>query len=663
MIIKVAQSAGFCFGVQRAVEGVLAWAKANKGKSIKVYGMLIHNSYVIDKLKDLGVEVIEDIEQIGREDIVFIRSHGVSMEEYAEIEKRAEKVYDFTCPYVKKIHEIVKEHSENGYDIIVVGDMNHPEVKGIVGHVSNNRKCFVVDSIEKVKEAINQIEGKAAVVCQTTFDSKKWSDIREFLETHTNYKVFDTICKATINRQKEAQELAKHVDMMLVVGDKKSSNTNKLYQLLKEIKPTFFIDKVEDLDSIKLDSHIKSIGVTAGASTSPEQIEEVVKHLEEKFNEMSLKDFERFIGRNFLTVQRGEVVKGRIIKVEEDYVLVDIGYKAEGIIYKDEVIKNGNVNLKDLFKIGETIEAVVIKESDEEGNVVLSKYRADVLHGFEELLSKYENKESVRVVVKSIKEKSIVCDFRGTNVYVPISQWGEDLQTSDIGKIFEIEITDVNKEKKIAFGSRKSLLKQKEEERFIKQIESLDFSREYEGIIAEIKQKGIVVNFENLRGFVPASEVGYLKKGADLKKLFEIGEKVKVKILDIDKNKKQIYLSIKKTQDDEWIKKIKNLYLGMLVDCEVTKVLPFGLVVWITEHDVDGFVHISNIPLGYNQRPHNVYKVGDSLRAKVIEIDEEKRRVALSLKDLHEEENIDTEHNEDFVITLADFVKNIKLEQ
>lgn len=142
---------------------------------------------------------------------------------------------------LKRIHEIVMEHSVNGYDIIVVGDMNHPEVKGIVGHVGNNRKCFVVDSIEKVKEAINQIEGKAAVVCQTTFDGKKWSEIREFLESHTNYKVFDTICKATINRQKEAQELAQHVDIMLVVGDKKSSNTNKLYKLLKEIKPTFLL--------------------------------------------------------------------------------------------------------------------------------------------------------------------------------------------------------------------------------------------------------------------------------------------------------------------------------------------------------------------------------------------------------------------------------------
>ncbi|WP_271629699.1 4-hydroxy-3-methylbut-2-enyl diphosphate reductase [Caldicellulosiruptor sp. DIB 104C] len=661
MIIKVAKNAGFCFGVERAVNGVIAWVKANKDKSVKVYGMLIHNSYVIEKLKELNVKVIENINEIEKDDIVFIRSHGVSMKEFSEIEKRASKVYDFTCPYVKKIHEIVRENSENGLDVIVVGDINHPEVKGIIGHVEKGRKCIVIDSLEKAKDAISQLGRNAVVVCQTTFDNAKWCEIKEYIENNTDYKVFDTVCKATITRQEEAKVLARDVDVMLVIGDKKSSNTNKLYQAIKDIKPTFFIERPQDLDGIDF-AKVKKIGITAGASTSQEQINEIVEILEKRFNQIDNQDFAKLLDKSFAEIKRGEIVKGKIIKVEQDYLLVDIGYKAEGIIYKNEIFKNANVNLKNIFKENEIIEAVVIKESDEEGNVVLSKLKADSIYGFNELMAKFESKTPIKIVVKQIRERSIVGEFRGINVFVPISQWAEEVSSSIIGKVFEVEIVDIDTDKKIAFGSRKFLLRQAQEKKIQQAIESLDFNKDYDGVIAEIRQKGIVVNFEGLRGFVPASEISYSKRIEDVKKLFKVGEQVKVRVIDIDKQKKQIYLSIKKTQEDEWIKKVKNLYLGMLVDVEVTKVLSFGLVVWILDCELDGFVHVSNIPLGYNQRLHSLYKVGDKIKAKIIEIDEQRRRIGLSLKDLYEEEEKIAEHKEDFVITIADIVNNIKLD-
>jgi len=661
MIIKVAKSAGFCFGVERAVNGVIAWAKANKDKCVKVYGMLIHNSYVIEKLKELNIKVIEDMNEIEKGDIIFIRSHGVSMDEFSEIEKRAAKVYDFTCPYVKKIHEIVKENSENGFDVIVVGDINHPEVKGIIGHVEKGKKCIVIDSLEKAKDAINQVTKNAIVVCQTTFDNAKWQEIKEYIENNTDYKVFDTVCKATINRQEEAKALAREVDMMLVIGDKKSSNTNKLYQAIKDIKPTFFVEKSQDLEDIDF-SKVKKIGITAGASTSQEQINEIVEILERRFNQIDSQDFAKLLEKSFADIKRGEIVKGKIIKVEQDYLLVDIGYKAEGIIYKSEIFKNANVNLKDIFKENEEIEAVVIKESDEEGNVVLSKLKADSIHGFEELVSKFESKTPIKIVVKQIREKSIVGEFRGINVFVPISQWAEDVSSSIIGKVFEVEIVDIDTAKRIAFGSRRALLRQVQEQKLIEALENLDFNKDYDGVIVEIREKGIVVNFEGLRGFVPAGEISYSKKAEDVKKLFKIGEQVKVRVIDIDKQKKHIYLSIKKTQEDEWMKKVKGLYLGMLVNVEVIKVLPFGLIVWILDCELDGFVHISNIPLGYNQRLHNLYKVGDKTKAKIIEIDEQRRRIGLSLKDLYEEEEKIADHKEDFVITIADIVNNIKLD-
>ncbi|WAM30637.1 4-hydroxy-3-methylbut-2-enyl diphosphate reductase [Caldicellulosiruptor naganoensis] len=661
MIIKVAKSAGFCFGVERAVNGVIAWAKANKDKNVKVYGMLIHNSYVIERLKELNIKVIEDINEVGKDDIVFIRSHGVSTDEFSEIEKRASKVYDFTCPYVKKIHEIVREWSVNGNDVIVVGDINHPEVKGTIGHVEKGRKCIVIDSVEKAKDAITQLGSKAIVVCQTTFDNAKWQEIKDYIENNTDYRVFDTICKATINRQQEAKVLAHEVDVMLVIGDRKSSNTNKLYEAIKEIKPTYFIETLKDLEGIDF-SKVRTIGITAGASTSQEQIDEVVHALERKFNEVDIYDFEKLLDKSFKDIKKGEIVKGKIVKVEEDYVLVDIGYKAEGIIYKNEIFKNANANLKEIFKENEMIEAVVVKESDEEGNVVLSKLKADNIHGFEELLSKFESKIPVKIVVKQIREKNIVGEFRGINVFVPISQWAEEVSSSIVGKVFEVEIVNIDSEKKIAFGSRRALLRQAQEQRLVEALENLDFNKDYEGFVAEIREKGIIVDFEGLRGFVPLSEISYSKRAEDIKKIFKIGERVKVRVIDVDKQKKQIFLSIKKTQEDEWIKKVKDLYLGMLVDVEITKVLPFGLVVLISDCGLDGFVHISNIPLGYNQRLHKLYKVGDKTKAKIVEIDEQRRRIGLSLKDLHEEEEQIPQYKENFVITIADMVKNIKLE-
>lgn len=658
MIIKIAKNAGFCFGVERAVNGVMAWAKANKDKSIKVYGMLIHNSFVMDKLQQMNIKTIEDIDQIEDNDIVFIRSHGVAYDEYIEIEKRANKVYDFTCPYVKKIHNIVNEYSNNGYNVIIVGDAEHPEVKGIKGYVNKEKKCFVVKDIEELANALSNIDRKTILVCQTTFDSIKWEELKEYAMQNFNIEIFDTICSATLKRQEEAKKLAREVDVMLVIGDRKSSNTNKLFNLLKDLKPTYFIESIEDLDKITFEGSQK-IGITAGASTSEEQINQVVQYLEDKFNQIADEDFERLLSEDLISIRKGEIVKGRVIKVEENYLLVDIGYKSEGIIYKGEIFKNSNVNLKNIFKENDLIEAMVIKESDEEGNVVLSKIKADMQNGFEELESKYHNKETVLVLIKQIKERSIVGEFRGVNVYISLSQWAEPVEYNIIGKLYQVEITNIDEQKKIAFATRKPIIKEENEKRFEEEIDSLDFNVIYEGEVIDIKERGIIVKFKNLTGFVPIREISYSKRIEDIKNYYKIGEKVNVKIIDIDKDKKRIYLSIKKTQEDDWIKNIKKLYLGMIVEVRIIKILNFGLIVLLPDGEMEGFIHISNIPLGYNQRLYNLYKVGDEIKAKVIEIDEQKRRIGLSLKDLHEEDEKVESYNEDFIITIADMVNNI----
>ncbi|MEZ0536082.1 4-hydroxy-3-methylbut-2-enyl diphosphate reductase [Caldicellulosiruptoraceae bacterium PP1] len=657
MKIKVSQNAGFCFGVGRAIDKVITYAKANKNKKIKSYGMLIHNNYVIEKLKNLNIEVLENIDDVQKDNVIFIRSHGIPKEEMNLLSQKAQSVIDCTCPYVKKIHNIVEEYSNNGYDVLVIGDKSHPEVVGIISYINSNRKYFIANNLDEV---INALKGnllnneKLIVVSQTTFDLNRWSEIEEYIKSNFDVLIFNTICNATHQRQTEAVNLAKTVDIMLIIGDRKSSNTNKLYNICSKMVKSVFIEDINQLKDLDLSKYEK-IGITAGASTSTDQINDIIDYLDKKYNQQDNISMDEVINFTFKKIQVGQIIKGKVLKITDDYILLDIGYKAEGIIYKNDFIKNIDIKLNTIVNIGDIIEAKVIKEYNNEGNVVLSKIEADIENGIAELLEKFNNNIPIPVVVKQIKEKSIETDFRGVKVYISFNQWGEEFSQSIIGKKFDVLITKFDSEKGIAFGSRKNLIRLQFEKAFDSIYGEIDFQKTYEGTIVKIVEKGLIIGFNGLQGFVPLSEISYTNNANQLKNIYSIGEKVNVKVLNIDKENKRIFLSIKKTQPDPWIEKANKLYLGQIITCKVKKIHNFGIIVAFD--DIDAFVHISNIALSNNQPLSSAFHIGDEIKAKIIEIDVDKRKISLSLKDI-EEYNKSEEYKDDFVITLADLIKN-----
>ena len=274
MEITVAKSAGFCFGVQRAVDSVYKELEENSGK-IYTFGPIIHNEQVVEDLNKRGIEVIDTVEQLKeiKEGTVVIRSHGVAKEIYDILEQQKLKMVDATCPFVKKIHNIVLDESNNGKTIIIIGNDNHPEVEGIKGWV--NGEVIVINKEEQIEKLSLPEQTKACIVSQTTFNHNKFKYLVEIIRKKGyDITVVNTICNATHVRQVEAQKISSKVDGMIVIGGKNSSNTQKLYDICRnECENTFYVQTVKDLNLHELKS-LKSIGITAGAST-PKNIIEV----------------------------------------------------------------------------------------------------------------------------------------------------------------------------------------------------------------------------------------------------------------------------------------------------------------------------------------------------------------------------------------------------
>ena len=279
----VAKSAGFCFGVKRAVDTVYEQAKKEK-EPIYTYGPIIHNEAVVEDLEKRGVIVIHSVEELrtAKKGTVIIRSHGVEKAVYEEIKKLGHSIVDATCPFVKKIHRIARKEEANGRHILIIGNAKHPEVEGIRGWCE--KPAYVVESLEEAENFALPMGEKLCIVSQTTFNYNKFEDIVEIISKKGyDIIVLNTICSATEERQTEAREIASDVDAMIVIGGSHSSNTQKLFEICKkECENTYYIQSLDDLD-LKTSQSIRCVGITAGASTPNKIIEEVQKHVRIKF--------------------------------------------------------------------------------------------------------------------------------------------------------------------------------------------------------------------------------------------------------------------------------------------------------------------------------------------------------------------------------------------
>lgn len=281
MKVILAKSAGFCFGVRRAVDTVYEQVERRNGK-IYTFGPIIHNEEVVADLEEKGVCVVETIQELKkcRDGTVIIRSHGVGKSVYELLEAENIPYVDATCPFVQKIHRIVKQYSREGCHVLIIGNENHPEVEGIKGWSANTAETSVISTVEEADEFALETGKKVCIVSQTTFNNKKFQELVEIISKKGyDIIVLNTICNATQERQTEAKAIAAEVEAMIVVGGKNSSNTQKLFEICKkECENTYYIQKLVDLD-LKTASSIRSVGITAGASTPNKIIEEVQKHV------------------------------------------------------------------------------------------------------------------------------------------------------------------------------------------------------------------------------------------------------------------------------------------------------------------------------------------------------------------------------------------------
>ena len=633
MKILVAQSAGFCFGVNKAVDMVYNLLGKDASR-IYSLGPIIHNEQVINDLKSRGVEVISDIDGLSGEGKVVIRAHGVTPDIYCRLNEKNFEVVDTTCVYVKKIHDLVSRKYKEGCRIIIAGDRDHPEVKGINGWCGNS--AYIVNSPEDVKE-IPQLEGDCCLVAQTTLIKDNFEKIYEALkEKCKNLIKFDTICNATSDRQNEAGMLAKASDLMLVIGSKSSSNTQKLYAICKKHCPeTYIIETFGDLPPIDI-KKIKILGITAGASTPDRIIKEVIEKMEELNKQENELSFKEAFESSMVTLQSGEVVKGRIIGFNNAEIYVDLGYKSDGIINVGEYTDDPDFKPETSLKPGEEIEVFVIRVNDGEGNVMLSKKKVDAMKSYGFVEEAYENKTPVTAKVVEITNGGLIASANGVRIFIPASQVS-DRYVKDLNEYMRqtvtVRIIELNKQKRKIVGSQRVILIEERERSGNDFWGSVEVGKKYEGVVKSLMDFGAFVDIGGVDGLVHVSELSWTKVKHP-SEVLKVGDKVEVTVLDFDREKKRISLGFRKSEDNPWFKAAEKYKVGEIVKGKVVRLVPFGAFIEL-EKGIDGLVHISQISNFRIAKPGDVLEIGREIEAKVIEVNTETKKISLSIKEVN----------------------------
>lgn len=650
MEILLAKSAGFCFGVHNAIEK--ATGAAMLEKEVFTYGPIIHNKQVVEDLRLKGVNVIKDIQAVDEGQTIIIRSHGISKEEYEALTARGAAIIDATCPYVKHIHKIVEDRCNSGYRIVIIGDPEHPEVKGINGWCHDSG--IIINNEEDISRISNN--EKLCIVSQTTYNQEKWHElVCKIIKLSREIQIYNTICSATQVRQNEALELSKKADAMVVIGGLDSSNSRKLYEICKNsCSKTVFIETEKDLNLQDFEG-VNVVGITAGASTPDYIIKSVIDKigsLTESFNEQkkvkenrdkmdnqNLTDAQDYF-MTFKSIYVGDVIEGKVIAVTDKEVFVDIGYKSDGILPMEEV-SSMPVNLKEKFKAGDVINIEVISMNDGEGNVLLSRKEAEKEEFHKVLNAAKEAGEAIEVAVKEVNKGGFACQYGDVKAFMPLSlsglQKGED-QNSYVGKKLKVTINDINQRRGTLelLVSRKEIVRAEREERAIKAFENLEEEQIQRGTVRSIIDKGVFVNIGDVDAFIPVSEISWkrISKPADV-----ISENQMVEFLLIKVNKEDLRVtgSIKRLKKEPWEEFVEKNCDGDVVEGKVVRFMEYGAFVEIID-GVDGLLHISNITDKRIGKPQEVLKIGEKINVKITKIDMENKKVNLSLKDVEKGE-------------------------
>ncbi len=627
MEVKLAKTAGFCFGVKQAIDLVYRQIEETGGQPIYTYGEIIHNESVIAELKKKGVRVVEDLEELNDlpKGVLILRAHGVSKAVYERLEEMGISYRDATCPLVKKIHRLVEEYSADpANQIVILGDPSHPEVQGICGWCKS--EPVMLKEPEEARQYEENSGKKHIIVSQTTLNYKKMQDMVEILKKKRYDRIVkNTICSATEQRQAEAARLAGEVEAMIVIGGKASSNTQKLYEIcIKKCVDTYYIQTLDDLDLTRFKS-FRCVGITAGASTPNNIIEEV-------HSTMSEMSFEELLEETLVTIHNGDVVEGTVIGVKEDEIILNIGYKADGIITKSEY-SNNPVDLTTVVQVGDTMEAKVLKVNDGEGQVLLTYKRLAAEKGNKRLEEAYNSKEVLTAKVAQVLNGGLSVVIDEARVFIPASLVS-DVYEKNLEKYkdqeIEFVVSEFNPKRRRIIGDRKQLMVAKKAEMQKALFARISVGMTIEGTVKNVTDFGAFIDLGGADGLLHISEMswGHVENP---KKVFKVGDLVRAFIKDI--NGEKIALSLKFPELNPWTDAAKKYAIGTEVTGRVARMTDFGAFVEL-EPGVDALLHVSQIAKEHVEKPSDVLKTGQQVTAKIVDFNEDAKKISLSIKAL-----------------------------
>ena len=667
-VITTAKSAGFCFGVDRAVK--MVYEALDAGKRVATLGPIVHNDTVVNDLLARGARIIEAPEELQTGETLIIRAHGVPQAVYDTVRASGCDMIDATCPFVARIHKIAAAQSAEGRHILIAGDPDHPEVRGIVGHCRGN--CTVFRNKEELNCVISGNCPKTlAIVAQTTYNKLIWEDCIASLPINAlDVRIFDTICNATAERQTDADRLSRESDLMIVAGGRHSSNTLKLFDVCRRNCPSWHIEEPAELltladeiraaakDALQQPGHSQTvrIGITAGASTPAQIIKEVNAIMSENFDtginipegEGFEEAFSKTLDMTFnKRIKKGERVKGIVAGISgNNEVMVDLGAKQTGYITLSELTNDSTKKPSELVQPGDELELVVIQVNDNDGIVQLSKKRVDEQIGFENILKAYEEKTVLSGTVQNVVKGGLVVSSNGVQVFIPASQSGlgrgADLSTM-LKQDVKFVIIDTNESRRRAVGSIREVQKTERDAAKAKFWENAKVGDVFTGEVKSLTNYGAFVDLGGIDGMVHVSELSWsrIHQPSDV---VEVGDTLEVYIKALNPETGRISLGHRRPEDDPWVKFTKNYKIGDIVDATIVSTTTFGAFARITD-GVDGLIHVSQLSTERVNSAKDVVNVGDVVTVKIIGVDEDRKRISLSIRAVNEDTPISDEES------------------
>lgn len=647
MEIIVAKTAGFCFGVRRAVN--MALQAAENGENCVTLGPIIHNQSVVDMLARRGVREISSLAELTGGETVIIRSHGVGSSEYTALNTSGHFIIDATCPDVAAIHRRVRRESAEGRLVLIIGERTHPEVEAIADWCEFYKIAETLEELEFLfKNGEIRPNQPISVVSQTTGTRTNFELCINFIKKQcTNFKIFDTICNTTAKRQDEAAALAKMCDAMIVIGGRHSANSKRLADICREnCNRVSFIEMADELDVSNF-ADVDILGITAGASTPAWIIKEVYHKMSDEIKvadtaetvepEVSTEEmsFEEMLEKSIKTLYTGEKVTGVVAAITPTEVSVDLGTKQSGYIPIAELSNDPDAKVEDIVKIGDEIETYVMRVNDVEGTVMLSKKRLDSVKVWDEIIAAKDSKEVVEGLVVEENKGGVVVNVRGVRVFVPASQSGlpkDAPMTSLVKTKVRLRITEVNQSRRRVVGSIRAVAYEERRAKAEAVWNEIEVGKRYKGVVKSLTSYGAFVDIGGIDGMVHVSELSW-KRIHQPSEVVSVGDEIEVYVISFDPEKRKISLGYKDKSENPWIKFTDAYSIGSIADVKIVKLMPFGAFAEIVP-GVDGLIHISQIADRRIGKPDEVLTVGETVQAKIVDIDNENQKVSLSIRAL-----------------------------